>query len=325
MRLLLLGEKLIAFRDSVGPGRRHGSAARIAAPRCSSAATRKTACAASITAGSSTPTAIASTCRTSRPSSDFKHHVKAKAYKPPSATALSGSIWASARRRRRCRRSRRPCCPDERVTIICVQRECNWLQALEGDIDTCHFGFLHAGSIEPECRPTTAAALHRDQPRAAIRRRPTPTGHDVRRLSRRQCRARPTGASPISCCRSGPRRRRAVRRPSCTTAPGSRWTTPTRCSVSLTWKRHAPSLGRTRTATRCRASAGLRISAQHHRLVRPLAAYPQRGQRLADRPRGAGARRQLHRHQRHPRAGSGGHRKHGADHRPLSEHLGPAT
>jgi phthalate 4,5-dioxygenase len=31
-----------------------------------------------------------------------------------------------------------------------VQRECNWLQALEGDIDTSHFGFLHVGSVRPE-------------------------------------------------------------------------------------------------------------------------------------------------------------------------------
>ena len=31
-----------------------------------------------------------------------------------------------------------------------VQRECNWFQALEGDIDTAHVGFLHLGAIRPE-------------------------------------------------------------------------------------------------------------------------------------------------------------------------------
>jgi hypothetical protein len=31
-----------------------------------------------------------------------------------------------------------------------VQRECNWLQALEGDIDTSHFSWLHVGSVKPE-------------------------------------------------------------------------------------------------------------------------------------------------------------------------------
>jgi len=32
--------------------------------------------------------------------------------------------------------------------IALTQRDCNWLQALEGDIDTSHLGFLHAGCID---------------------------------------------------------------------------------------------------------------------------------------------------------------------------------
>lgn len=43
------------------------------------------------------------------------------------------------------------------VRFIFAQRECNWLQALEGDIDTSHFSWLHAGSIDldqvPEDNP----------------------------------------------------------------------------------------------------------------------------------------------------------------------------
>jgi len=35
--------------------------------------------------------------------------------------------------------------PEGEVSVRFVQRACNWLQALEGDIDTSHFGFLHAG------------------------------------------------------------------------------------------------------------------------------------------------------------------------------------
>jgi phthalate 4,5-dioxygenase len=31
-----------------------------------------------------------------------------------------------------------------------TQRDCNYLQALEGDIDTSHFGFLHAGHVDPD-------------------------------------------------------------------------------------------------------------------------------------------------------------------------------
>ena len=64
LRLMLLGEKLIAFRDTTAVSASSITAARIAARRCSSAATRNVACAASITAGNSTSTAIASTCRT---------------------------------------------------------------------------------------------------------------------------------------------------------------------------------------------------------------------------------------------------------------------
>jgi len=40
--------------------------------------------------------------------------------------------------------------PDAEASVRFVQRECNWLQALEGDIDTSHFGFLHAGHAQPE-------------------------------------------------------------------------------------------------------------------------------------------------------------------------------
>ena len=40
--------------------------------------------------------------------------------------------------------------PESEVNIVFAQRECNWLQALEGDIDTSHFGFLHAGAISAD-------------------------------------------------------------------------------------------------------------------------------------------------------------------------------
>ena len=34
-------------------------------------------------------------------------------------------------------------------------QECNWLQALEGEIDTAHFGFLHGGHVDPKDVPET--------------------------------------------------------------------------------------------------------------------------------------------------------------------------
>src|SRR5262249_61378795 len=36
---------------------------------------------------------------------------------------------------------------DGEWTTSTYQRECNWMQALEGDIDTCHTVFLHTGSL----------------------------------------------------------------------------------------------------------------------------------------------------------------------------------
>jgi phenylpropionate dioxygenase-like ring-hydroxylating dioxygenase large terminal subunit len=35
-------------------------------------------------------------------------------------------------------------------TLQIYQRECNWMQALEGDIDTCHTVFLHLGAVEAD-------------------------------------------------------------------------------------------------------------------------------------------------------------------------------
>lgn len=35
--------------------------------------------------------------------------------------------------------------PEDEVDFTLFQRECNWLQALEGDYDTSHVGFLHGG------------------------------------------------------------------------------------------------------------------------------------------------------------------------------------
>ena len=40
--------------------------------------------------------------------------------------------------------------PEEQLDVSFLLRECNWLQALEGDIDTCHVGFLHLGGMGPE-------------------------------------------------------------------------------------------------------------------------------------------------------------------------------
>src|SRR5579862_16660 len=43
--------------------------------------------------------------------------------------------------------------PADDCVAYALQRECNWLQGLEGEIDTSHFAFLHYGSLQPENTP----------------------------------------------------------------------------------------------------------------------------------------------------------------------------
>jgi phenylpropionate dioxygenase-like ring-hydroxylating dioxygenase large terminal subunit len=79
--------------------------------------------------------------------SDFKNKVRPTAY--PTAER-GGVIWAYMGPK-----SEPPPLPDLEPnmlgdgewTLSIYQRECNWMQALEGDIDTCHTVFLHTGSM----------------------------------------------------------------------------------------------------------------------------------------------------------------------------------
>jgi phthalate 4,5-dioxygenase oxygenase subunit len=81
---------------------------------------------------------------------DFRHKVKARAYR---VTERAGLIWVYMGSR-----AAAPPLPAIEATLLdeaelqpmFAQRACNWLQALEGDIDTSHFGFLHVGSVRPE-------------------------------------------------------------------------------------------------------------------------------------------------------------------------------
>jgi phenylpropionate dioxygenase-like ring-hydroxylating dioxygenase large terminal subunit len=49
--------------------------------------------------------------------------------------------------------------PEGGYRVQAMQSECNYLQALEGDIDTVHFGFLHRGSVDPNNLPEWAGPL----------------------------------------------------------------------------------------------------------------------------------------------------------------------
>ena len=149
VRLMLLGEKLIAFRDSSG---RIGIMDHRCPHRC-----------ASLFLGRNEEDGIrcvyhgwkfnvAGDCvdmPSVPPAQDFKDKVRAKAYR---AEERNGLVWVYMGPDQ----ANPPALPEIEATLIpnpeiwCLQRDCNWLQALEGDIDTAHVGFLHVGSLTPD-------------------------------------------------------------------------------------------------------------------------------------------------------------------------------
>ena len=80
--------------------------------------------------------------------SDFKDKVRAKAYP---CVERGGVVWTYMGPR-----ETPPPLPDlepnmrtdKRLSVRVTQQESNWLQVLEGDIDTVHAGFLHGGSYK---------------------------------------------------------------------------------------------------------------------------------------------------------------------------------
>lgn len=166
MRLMLLGEKLVAFRDSSG---RVGVMDHQCPHRC-----------ASLVLGRNEEDGIRCIYHGWKfdvdgncvdmpsvpPSQDFKEKVKARAYK---AVDRNGIIWVYMGDRKDA-----PPLPmveatlleEDDVDIFFTQRDCNWMQALEGDIDTSHFGFLHVGHLDPDNVPPGHPLEHTASERA---------------------------------------------------------------------------------------------------------------------------------------------------------------
>ncbi len=160
LRLPLLGEKLIAFRDSSG---RVGVMDHRCPHRC-----------ASLFLGRNEENGIRCVYHgwkydiegncVDTPNlagnPDFKNRIKAKAYP---AVERNGLVWVYMGARKQAPplpEIEATLLPEADVSISFVQRECNWLQALEGDIDTSHFGFLHAGGVDPEDVPEDSLFRH---------------------------------------------------------------------------------------------------------------------------------------------------------------------
>jgi phthalate 4,5-dioxygenase len=152
LRLLLLGEQLIAFRDTSG---RVGVMDHRCPHRC-----------ASLFLGRNEEDGIRciyhgwkydvdGNCvdTPNLTDADFKKRIKAKAYR---VVERNGLVWVYMGERKKAPplpQIEATLLPESEVTISFVQRECNYMQALEGDIDTSHFGFLHAGAVSPDDVP----------------------------------------------------------------------------------------------------------------------------------------------------------------------------
>jgi phenylpropionate dioxygenase-like ring-hydroxylating dioxygenase large terminal subunit len=81
--------------------------------------------------------------------SNFKAKVHAKAYP---CIERNGIVWTYMGSR-----TPLPDLPQLEVNMLSgevvankIMRDCNWMQALEGDIDTSHLSFLHLGAVKPE-------------------------------------------------------------------------------------------------------------------------------------------------------------------------------
>ena len=149
VRVLLLGEKLIGFRDSGG---QVGLLANNCPHRGASLFYGRNGGCGLRCVYHGWKFDVTGRCvdmPSEPPESNFKDKVRATAYP---CRERGGVIWAYLGPRQ----TPPPLpdlepnqLPDEQTMAIAYARDCNWLQALEGDIDTAHIGFLHFGSEDP--------------------------------------------------------------------------------------------------------------------------------------------------------------------------------
>ncbi len=159
MRLMLLGEKLVAFRDSSG---RVGILDHQCPHRCASLFFGRNEKDGLRCIYHGWKFDVDGNCLDMPnvpPHQDFSDRVKAKAYK---TFEHLGLVWVYMGKREvppPLPALETMFLPPDEMELGFTQRQCNWLQGLEGEIDTSHFGFLHLGSVtEEDVDPTN---IHR--------------------------------------------------------------------------------------------------------------------------------------------------------------------
>ena len=202
MRLMLLGEQLIAFRDTDG---RVGIMEHRCPHRCASLFFGRNEEGGLRCVYHGWKFDVEGNCLDTPnvpPAQDFKDRIKAKAYR---VVERAGIIWTYMGQRQEA-----PSLPnvevlmlpeEERLTRVHM-RECNWFQSLEGDIDTSHFGSCTSAASRrrTSTRPRSTAGLWASERRTT--NRPRLSGVRCMRRTGRLSPAPTTIALPTSCSRS---------------------------------------------------------------------------------------------------------------------------
>ena len=233
VRFMLLGEKLIAFRDSDG---RVGVMDHRCPHRCASLFLGRNEEGGLRCLYHGWKFDVTGQCidmPSVPPQQDFKHKVHAKAYRTPERAGL---VWVYMGARAEA--PPLPAlqildAPDGEINVGMIQRDCNYLQAIEGEIDTAHFGYLHGGHADParldESEPFYYTVTNR-APQLPRHRRAV--GHAVRRATARP--GRPDLLAlrqlPVSVLDAGAERR--VRQPRARPRLGADRRPSTRCTSS---------------------------------------------------------------------------------------------
>jgi phthalate 4,5-dioxygenase len=147
LRLMLLGERLIAFRDSAG---RVGVLDHRCPHRCASLffGRNEEGGLRCVYHGWKFDTEGNCLDMPNLPAEhDFRDKVKAKTYRVAERNGLVFLYMGERAVAPPLPMFEAMLCPSGETELWARQRHCNWLQALEGDIDTSHFSFLHTGKV----------------------------------------------------------------------------------------------------------------------------------------------------------------------------------
>ncbi|MGH7033387.1 MAG: Rieske 2Fe-2S domain-containing protein [Stellaceae bacterium] len=166
VRFLLLGEKLIAFRDTAG---RVGVMDHRCPHRCASLFLGRNEDGGIRCIYHGWKYDVTGQCVEQAnlpPNKAFAEKVRAKAYRAVERNGIVYVYMGNAAAAPPLPDIAATHIPEDQADIVFMVRRCNWLQAMEGDIDTSHLNFLHFGSLGGSdfapTDPNRFGAIHRD-------------------------------------------------------------------------------------------------------------------------------------------------------------------